>query len=190
MSGREGRIQMPKHLTLCLCTLLLAFGSLAPGSTAAEPSAWGRDGQHHRVIQLTGRSVIAETIDLGEPGLSVGDSIVVSDDLFQDSEKVGVHGGTCTVVRVGVALLHCVVTFALPPGRAPPAGAKWLRSHRCRKSSFPIDAWTPRWWLVAFAIDWSAITAMIPFSWISTASHSGSTFVTRSRRRSTRPTLS
>lgn len=113
---------MPKHLTLCLCTLLLAFGSLAPGSTAAEPPAVGRDGQHHRVIQLTGRSVIAETIDLGEPGLSVGDSIVISDDLFQDGEKVGVHGGTCTVVRVGAVLLHCVVTFMLPDGHITAQG--------------------------------------------------------------------
>src|SRR4029453_14368930 len=109
---------MPKNLTLCLFTLLLAFGSFAPGSTSAEPPAWGRDGKHSRAIQLTGLSIIAETIDLGEPGLSVGDSIVVSDDLFQDGEKVGVHGGTCTVVRIGVVLLHCAITFALPPGRA------------------------------------------------------------------------
>jgi hypothetical protein len=113
---------MPKHLTLCLCTLLLACGSLAPGSTSAEPPAVGRDGTHHRVIQLTGVSVIAETIDLGEPGLSVGDSIVISDDLFQDGEKVGVHGGTCTVVRVETVLFHCVVPFALPDGHITAQG--------------------------------------------------------------------
>jgi hypothetical protein len=113
---------MPKNLTLCLFTLLLAFGSLAPGSTSAEPPAVGRDGKHHRVIQLTGVSVIAETIDLGEPGLSVGDSIVISDDLFQDGEKVGVHGGTCTVVRVETVLFHCVVTFALPDGHITAQG--------------------------------------------------------------------
>ena len=113
---------MPKHLTLCLCTLWLAFGSLAPGSTAAERAAVGRDGQRQRVIQLTGVSVIAEAIDLGEPGLSVGDSIVISDDLFQDGEKVGVHGGTCTVVRVGAVLLHCVVTFTLPDGQITTQG--------------------------------------------------------------------
>jgi hypothetical protein len=113
---------MPKHLTLCLCTLLLACGSLAPGSTSAEPPAVGRDGTHHRVIQLTGVSVIAETIDLGEPGLSVGDSIVISDDLFQDGEKVGVHGGTCTVVRVETVLLHCVVPCAIPDGHITAQG--------------------------------------------------------------------
>jgi Allene oxide cyclase barrel like domain len=122
MSGRKGRIQMRKNLTLCLCTLLLAFGSLAPGSTSAAPPAVGRDGQHHRVIQLTGVSVIAETIDLGNPGLSVGDTIVISDDLFQDGEKVGVHGGTCTVVRVGALLFHCVVTFTLPDGHITAQG--------------------------------------------------------------------
>ena len=71
---------MLKNLTLCLCTLVLAFGSLAPGSTSAEPPALGRDGKHHRVIQLTGLSVIAETIDLGEPGLSIDDSIVTRSD--------------------------------------------------------------------------------------------------------------
>ena len=113
---------MPKHLTLCLCTLWFAFGSLALGSTSAEPPALGRDDQHHRIIQLTGLSVIAETIDLGEPGLSVGDSIVISDDLFQDGEKVGAHGGTCTVVRVGAVLLHCVVTFTLPDGHITAQG--------------------------------------------------------------------
>ncbi len=113
---------MPKHLTLCLFTLLLACGSLAPGSRSAEPPAVGRDGQHHRIIQLTGVSVIAETIDLGEPGLSVGDAIVISDDLFQDGEKVGVHGGTCTVVRVETVLFHCVVTFALPDGHITAQG--------------------------------------------------------------------
>ena len=113
---------MRKNLTLCLCMLLLAFGSLAHGSTAAEPPAVGRDGTHHRVIQLTGVSVIAETIDLGNPGLSVGDIIVISDDLFQDGEKVGVHGGTCTVVRIEALLLHCVVTFTLPDGHITAQG--------------------------------------------------------------------
>jgi hypothetical protein len=113
---------MRKNLTLCLFTLLLAFGSIAPGSPSSEPPAWGSDGKHHRVIHLTGVSVIAEAMDLGEPGLSVGDSIVISDDLFQDGEKVGVHGGTCTVVRVGAVLFHCLVTFSLPDGHITAQG--------------------------------------------------------------------
>ena len=42
MSVRKGRIQMRKNLTLCIFTLLLAFGSIAPGSTSSEPPALGK----------------------------------------------------------------------------------------------------------------------------------------------------
>jgi hypothetical protein len=107
---------MQTLLRLWILTLLLAGGQLAPAAWA-EPRARGRPDTHPRVIQLTGVNVTTETIDLGAPGASISDLIVISDALFQDEEPVGVHGGTCTVVQVAPVLLHCVVTFTLPAGQ-------------------------------------------------------------------------
>lgn len=108
---------MQNALRLWIVTLVLACGSLAPGAAVAEPPALGRADPRPRVLQLTGVNVTTETIDLGAPGSSVGDLIVISDALFQDEEPVGAHGGTCRVVQVAPVLLHCVVTFTLPAGQ-------------------------------------------------------------------------
>ena len=106
---------MRNTLPLLIVMSLLACGSLEP--SAAEPPAIDRDDAHPRVIRLTGVNVTTETIDLGAPGSSISDIIVISDALFQHEEQVGVHGGTCTVVQVEPVLLHCVVTFTLPDGQ-------------------------------------------------------------------------
>jgi hypothetical protein len=105
-----------------LFTLLLALGSIAPGSASSEPVAVGSDSKRHRVIQLRGVNVTAQLIDHDPPGLSVGDSITISDDLFQHEEQVGMHGGTCTVVQVEAVLFQCVVTFSLPDGQITAQG--------------------------------------------------------------------
>ncbi len=113
---------MRKKLTLFIFTLLFAFGSIVPGSASSETTVLGSDGKRHRVIQLRGVNVTAQMIDLGEEGLSVGDYITIRDDLFQHGEKVGLHGGTCTVVQVDAVLLNCVVTFSLPDGQITAQG--------------------------------------------------------------------
>jgi hypothetical protein len=59
-------------------------------------------------------------LDLGEPGDSLGDQSVFSQDLFRGGEKVGVSGVVCTLVRLEPrvsATLQCVATARLPGGQ-------------------------------------------------------------------------
>jgi hypothetical protein len=56
-------------------------------------------------------------VDVGEPGLSLGDYPVFHDLLFSHGRQVGDQGGTCPVVDVGQGLVHCTGTIRLSGGQ-------------------------------------------------------------------------
>lgn len=65
----------------------------------------------------------AALIDVGQPGFSVGDQDVFSDNVLtrRNGAKLGVDGGVCTVVRVTKAstragIDQCLITFSLTGG--------------------------------------------------------------------------
>ncbi|MFB9907595.1 allene oxide cyclase barrel-like domain-containing protein [Allokutzneria oryzae] len=68
------------------------------------------------------------TIDVGAPGLSVGDSYVYSDKLSRNGTVVGDDGGTCQVTHVSgtTATTNCVLSLRLPEGQIT-AQALWVR---------------------------------------------------------------
>jgi hypothetical protein len=58
-------------------------------------------------------------VDVGEPGLSLGDYPVFHDLLFSHDEQVGDEGGTCPIVDVSQGLIHCTAPtkqFAITGG--------------------------------------------------------------------------
>lgn len=71
-------------------------------------------------LELTAVSKQFKEIDVGREGISIGDYIVFSDNLFQDEQKVGRLDGTCTFTRVhlkaGTVSQQCLVTATLPDG--------------------------------------------------------------------------
>ncbi|WP_394849161.1 hypothetical protein LZC95_17150 [Pendulispora brunnea] len=60
-----------------------------------------------------------EFIDLGAPGVGVGDMYVFSDRLFQNGQPFGRDGGSCQVTGVsGAAILtNCVMSIERPDGQ-------------------------------------------------------------------------
>ncbi|CDR15989.1 lipoprotein [Streptomyces iranensis] len=92
---------------------LVSGAALAPSTSADSPDA------RHRVktFELVGKQISAEEVDLGKPGVSVGDQRVVHEDLYRDGEKVGDHSTVCAFTQVGPSALQCLGTFALPEGQ-------------------------------------------------------------------------
>ncbi|MGV9991625.1 allene oxide cyclase barrel-like domain-containing protein [Streptomyces sp. NPDC003374] len=94
--------------------VLAGAAALAPSATAADVPA-----AKHRVqtFELVGKQTSAAEVDLGKPGVSVGDQRVVHEDLYRHGVKVGDHSTVCTFTRVDPAALQCLGTFSLPEGQ-------------------------------------------------------------------------
>jgi hypothetical protein len=82
-----------------------------------------RDGRDE-VIRLLSSTAQFKQLDLGDIGFSLGDEIVLSDELrtAQGAASIGSDGGMCTVVRVDNAAtatgtLQCPVTLSLREGQ-------------------------------------------------------------------------
>ena len=114
---------MRKVLMECV-VLVVVVGSSAMASSASTSRRPGRAAQAlSTVLKLYTSLREAALLDLGQPGLSVGDEDVFSDDVLtkRNGAKVGVDGGVCTVVRVTnpstrSGLAQCLITFSLNGG--------------------------------------------------------------------------
>jgi allene oxide cyclase-like protein len=74
---------------------LLAIPVLAFAATAhADRHGDGGD------FKLTGKTLAVEQVDLGTPGLSLGDQQVITMDVFAGPKRVGESHVVCTMVRV------------------------------------------------------------------------------------------
>jgi hypothetical protein len=104
------------YAVAALALLLIGAGVMAAGAASDTSSQDDGGGQ---VIRLTTKQVHQGVVDQGAPGFSVDDEIVFSNDLYQNGEKVGEDGGTCTVTRItsGATTLHCLGTNSLPGGQ-------------------------------------------------------------------------
>ncbi|MET8767214.1 hypothetical protein [Streptomyces sp. NPDC004658] len=99
--------------------LLAAAGAAVAvvGGAALAPSASADAKPPAKTFELVGRQTSSGEVDLGEPGISVGDQRIVHEDLYRDGEKVGDHSSACTFTQVSPAALQCIGTFALPEGQ-------------------------------------------------------------------------
>ena len=99
--------------------LLLAVVSLPAGAAPSSTNSSG-DEDGVEVIRVTAIDVQDTFLDLGEPGDSLGDQSVFSQDLFRRGEKVGAAGVVCTLVRLEPmvsATVQCLGTAQLPRGQ-------------------------------------------------------------------------
>ncbi|MFG3480238.1 hypothetical protein QRN89_34900 [Streptomyces chengbuensis] len=92
---------------------LAGGASLTPSASAGVPAAK----QQVETFELVGKQTSAGEVDLGKPGISVGDERIVHEDLYRDGKKVGDHSAVCTFTQVSPAALQCLGTFALPEGQ-------------------------------------------------------------------------
>lgn len=101
-----------------------AFGVVALASGHANRPTRHSASGHPEVFTLFARTVQVKMIDLGDPGFSLGDETVLSDDLLtrDGGNQIGSDGVVCTVVRVadaagGSGALQCPGTFSLRGGQ-------------------------------------------------------------------------
>jgi hypothetical protein len=107
-----------------LIVLALAIVTL-PAASASSPARSGDGDDEVEVIRVVAMTAQEADLDLGEEGDSLGDEFVFSDDLFRHGERVGIDGGTCTLVRLEPmvsATLQCLVTAELPKGQITAQG--------------------------------------------------------------------
>jgi hypothetical protein len=104
-------------------TASLIFSGVALANNRSSKSGAGHH-DHNPVIRLFASTVQFKQLDLGDSGFSLGDEIVLADDVFtsQGGTKVGADAGECTVVRVADATtatgtLQCPVTLSLQGGQ-------------------------------------------------------------------------
>jgi hypothetical protein len=100
-----------------IASLTIAGVALANGRSNASHA---RQHRNVRVIKLFATTVQLKQLDLGDSGFSLGDEIVLADDVLtrKGGTKVGVDAGVCTVVRVANATtatgtLQCPVTLSV-----------------------------------------------------------------------------
>jgi hypothetical protein len=94
---------------------IVAIGLLAFGSTAMA------NGKQQRTLRLVATQNQSEFLDLGTPGPSLGDELIISETLSRRGHEVGESGVVCTVTEVtppyAVLTLHCVATLSLRKGQ-------------------------------------------------------------------------
>jgi type II secretory pathway pseudopilin PulG len=111
---------MRKVSLAAIAALVLAVASVTLASASGSSATQTSDKKSTQVIHLVARTVQEASLDLGEPGDSLGDQFIFSEDLFRDGKKVGHDGGVCTLVRLVPrvsATTQCVVTASLPKGQ-------------------------------------------------------------------------
>ena len=109
---------------------LLAIGGLPLTGGASSAATGTSPGQGVReVITLFSPTTQFKLVDLGDPGFSLGDQDVFTDDLLtkRRGKTVGFDGGVCSVVRVADAstqsgTLQCLVTYSLKQGQITTQG--------------------------------------------------------------------
>jgi hypothetical protein len=108
----------------------LTLTSLAPASAHHTPKS-------HR-FTITTKTLTEAQVDVGEPGPTLGDGNVITEDAYRDGEKVGTSDLSCTVVRLDPVkrffAAQCLNTTVLPGGQITSQG--YVTSDQIEKVPF------------------------------------------------------
>ncbi|MEU1708193.1 hypothetical protein ABZ478_22925 [Streptomyces sp. NPDC005706] len=107
------KMHLSPLVSVAAAAVALIGTQLASASTGSAQDAH----QHTEIIQLVAKQTQFQTVDSGRKGNSLGDQMVIAEDLYQNGKKVGDHAVVCTYVHVGPDALQCLGTFALPQGQ-------------------------------------------------------------------------
>ena len=97
------------------------FAAIANGVEAMRPAVATADGKGKRVLRIVATETQSEFLDLGTPGPSLGDELVLSERLSRRGRPVGVSGVVCSATQVEPPyddlMFHCVATLKLRRGQ-------------------------------------------------------------------------
>src|ERR1044071_7139002 len=96
--------------------VVVALGMLVFGSAIVEAHGKGKT-----TLRLVATEIQSEFLDLGAPGPSLGDELIISESLARNGTDVGESGVVCTVAQVtppyDIDTFHCVATLSLRRGQ-------------------------------------------------------------------------
>jgi hypothetical protein len=125
MRGRLGARMLPGMNILPIPRMLLAaLAALAVIAAAVIASPSEASHYPSKDFTLTGETLNVEEIDAGEPGPSVGDQQIITEDVYRNGKRVGTSDIDCTVVRVQMPkfAVQCLNTTSLPGGQITAQG--------------------------------------------------------------------
>lgn len=112
---------MRRIINVTTIALVLAGADLTAASAATTNGSF--EERRPTTIHFIARTIDSAQLDLGAPGLSLGDQAVFTDNLFQDGRQVGEGHGVCTITRItGTApsrmlTNECLIAGILPGGQ-------------------------------------------------------------------------
>ena len=94
-----------------IAVLALAVGIALPAAGSTGNAA------QDQTIRVTAVTTEQKLLDLGGPGFSLGNEIVLSQKLLQGANQVGHDGSVCTEVSVARQEAQCIATYSFPGGQ-------------------------------------------------------------------------
>ena len=88
----------------------VAIAALAVGSVGPATGHGGSHGHDRDKVRVVSTNTEEAFVDVGEEGLSLGDSFVFSSDLTKHGQSVGHTGVVCTLTSVEMEESQCVGT--------------------------------------------------------------------------------
>jgi len=95
---------------------VIAVVALAVGIALPAAGSTGNAAQD-QTIRVTAVTTEQKLLDLGGPGFSLGNEIVLSQKLLQGANQVGHDGSVCTEVSVARQEAQCIATYSFPGGQ-------------------------------------------------------------------------
>jgi allene oxide cyclase-like protein len=96
----------------------ITFTTLSPASAHNAPKS--------RSFTVTTKTLDGGGVDGGEPGPTLGDTNVITEDVYRDGKRVGTSDLSCTIVRAEAAAhkfaAQCLNTTVLPEGQITTQG--------------------------------------------------------------------
>jgi hypothetical protein len=110
------------HTLISPLRILLAGLAIIAAVAIAQPSEASHYGP--KDFTLTGQSLANEQVDVGEPGPSLGDMNVITEDVYKNGKRVGTSDIQCTIVRLQMPKFEaqCFNTTTLPGGQITAQG--------------------------------------------------------------------
>jgi hypothetical protein len=106
-----------RHAVHAAVVAIIALAVLVFGSASAAADGKGK----RDTLRLVATEFQSEFLDLGDPGPSLGDEIVFSEELKKRGREAGMSGGVCVVTEAvppyATLTYHCVATLSLRRGQ-------------------------------------------------------------------------
>lgn len=109
-----------RYLSAAAGLAAVLVGAPLASAATSRPSTTHGTHQSTEILQIVARQTQSESLHLGKgtgKGPSLGDELIIDEDLYRGASKIGDHTVVCTYVHLNPGELQCLGTFSLPQGQ-------------------------------------------------------------------------